>query len=406
MVTKSTPSGSIVDHDPGAPALSPADVRPESRGAPSTARARADLEPYDAVLVVSFGGPYAEEDVIPFLRRVVRGKNIPDERLAEVGEHYYRFGGRSPINDQNLALRAALRSEFAELGLTTPVLWSNRNWHPYTVDVLRDALAFGARRLLVIVTSAYASYSGSRQYREHLAQAVTELGDEARDLQIDILRPFFNDAGFVEANLRAITAAGRSLPGGLDGAHLAYVTHSVPETMEVASAATGPSYRSQHEDLRATLDELLTQRHDVAVTSSLSYCSRSGDPRTPWLEPDVNDHLEQLAAQGVRSVVISPIGFISDHMEVAFDLDVEAVRTARELGMEVVRAATAGTDPLFISGLASLAVERAARERGEDPVVRGTTGRLGAFPDVAPPGSCRMRAGEATGVPVIAGYDD
>lgn len=363
------------------------------------------LDPYDALLVVSFGGPYATDDVLPFLRRVVRGKDIPDERLAEVGEHYFRFGGRSPINEQNLALRAALATELAERDAPVPVLWSNRNWHPYTVDVLRDALAFGARRLLVLVTSAYASYSGSRQYREHLAEALTQLGAEAAGLRIDVLRPFFNDPGFVEANLRAILRAAGSLPNGLRDAHVVYVTHSIPETMEIASGATGPSYRTQHEDVRSALDAMLADHHGAALPSSLAYCSRSGDPRTAWLEPDVNDHLEHLASEGVSAVILAPIGFVSDHMEVAFDLDVEAVATARGLGVDVVRAATAGTDPVFVAGLADLALERAARERGEDPSVTAA-GHLGAFPDEAPPGSCRMRAGEITGVPVISGEVD
>ncbi|MCM3662078.1 ferrochelatase [Georgenia satyanarayanai] len=359
--------------------------------------------PYDALLLCSFGGPNKTEDVVPFLRNVVRGKGIPDERLAEVGEHYFAFDGKSPINEQNLALRAALAAELRERGVDLPVLWGNRNWHPYTVDTLRDAVAFGARRILVLVTSAYASYSGSRQYREHLAAAVSELGIDAEGLEIDVLRPFFNDAGFVDANTDAVLAAVEQLPAG-DGVHVAYVTHSIPDTMQDASAATGPGYREQHEDVRAAIDATLRER-GLTVTSSLSYCSRSGDPRTPWLEPDVNDHLAQLAEDGVTRLVIAPIGFISDHMEVAWDLDTEAMETARELGMAAARAATAGTAPVFVSGLVDLVLERAAREGGEEPQVT-VRGQLPAFPDVAPPGSCRMRHGEVTGVPVLAGPAD
>lgn len=360
-------------------------------------------DPYDALLICSFGGPNRPEDVLPFLRNVVHGKGVPDERLAAVAEHYHRFGGRSPINELNLALRAALAAELGARGIDLPVIWGNRNWHPYTVDTLRDAVAFGARRVLVLVTSAYASYSGSRQYREHLAAALAALGDP--DLRIDVLRPFFNDPGFVAANVDAVARAATALEGGPEGAHVVYVTHSIPETMQRASAATGPGYAEQHQDVRRSVDAAVAQRLGVALDSSLAFCSRSGDPRVPWLEPDVNDHLSKLAADGVRSVVIAPIGFVSDHLEVAFDLDVEALETARRLGMTAVRAATAGTHPRFVAGLVDLMLERAARERGE-AVNPAVVGQLGAFPDDAPPGSCRMREGEVTGIPVLAGAED
>ena len=363
----------------------------------------APAAPYDALLLCSFGGPNAPEDVLPFLRNVTVGKNIPEDRLVEVGEHYSHFGGKSPINEQNLELVAALQAELARREITLPVIWGNRNWHPYTVDTLRDAVAFGAKRVLTIVTSAYASYSGSRQYREHLAAAITELGDGAPE--IDILRPFFNDPGFVCSNAAAIREAAATLDGGLAGAHIVYVTHSIPDTMQDASAETGAGYREQHEDVRATIDAFLTGDVAPNFESSLAYCSRSGDPRVPWLEPDVNDHLEELAAAGVKKVVIAPIGFISDHMEVAFDLDTEAMETATEHGMQAVRAATVGVRDRFVSGLVDMVLERAARERGEDAVAP-TVGELPAFPDVAPPGSCRMRHGEVTGIPVIAGSED
>lgn len=359
--------------------------------------------PYDALLLCSFGGPNAADDVVPFLRNVTRGKNIPEERLREVGEHYFGFGGRSPINEQNLALLAALRAEFARRGVELPIIWGNRNWHPYSVDALRDAQAFGARRVLTLVTSAYASYSGSRQYREHLAAARTELGDDAPE--IDLLRPFFNDPGFIGANADAIAEAAERLDGGIDGAHIVYVTHSIPDTMQLASAATGPGYREQHEDVQATIDGMLAERGAVGVASSLAYCSRSGDPRTPWLEPDVNDRIESLAQQGVGRIIIAPIGFISDHMEVAYDLDIEALQTAAEQGVQAVRADTVGVRDPFVSGIVDLVLERAARERGEtaEPVTAGT---LGAFPDIAPPGSCRMRHDEVSGIPVLAGPAD
>ncbi|MDA3146770.1 ferrochelatase [Leucobacter sp. UCMA 4100] len=359
--------------------------------------------PYDALLLCSFGGPNTPDDVIPFLKNVTVGKGIPEERLAEVGEHYYHFGGRSPINEQNLALRQALEDELHSRGITLPVIWGNRNWHPYTVDALRDASAFGTKRVLTLVTSAYASYSGSRQYREHLAAAVAELGESAPE--IDILRPFFNAPGFVQSNFDAIVAAGETLTGGIKGAHIVYVTHSIPDTMQDASAVTGPGYREQHEDVRQAIDAMLEERYGEALPSSLSYCSRSGDPRTPWLEPDVNDHIEALAAQGVTKIVIAPIGFISDHMEVAFDLDIEATETADEMKIESARAATVGTAAPFVKSIVDMIVERAARERGEN-VEAVAVGSLGAFPDVAPADSCRMRHGEVTNIPVLAGPED
>lgn len=359
--------------------------------------------PYDALLLCSFGGPNASDDVVPFLQNVTRGKNIPEERLKEVGEHYYGFGGKSPINEQNLELVAALRDELERRGVDLPVIWGNRNWHPYTVDTLRDAMAFGAKRILVLVTSAYASYSGSRQYREHLAAARAELGDAAPEL--DMLRPFFNDPGFVTANTDAIAEALESLEGGMDGAHIVYVTHSIPDTMQDASAVTGPGYREQHEDVRATIDESLEERLGQDFDSSLSYCSRSGDPRVPWLEPDVNDHIAALAAEGVQKIVIAPIGFVSDHMEVAFDLDVEAMETATEHGISAARAGTVGVRPVFVSGIVDMILERAGRERGES-VKPVTVGALEAFPDEAPPGSCRMRHEEISGIPVLAGTED
>ena len=359
--------------------------------------------PYDALLLCSFGGPNGTDDVLPFLKNVTRGKGIPEDRLVEVGEHYHRFDGRSPINEQNLELLYALRAELQRRGVHLPVLWGNRNWHPYTVDTLRDASAFGVKRVLTLVTSAYASFSGSRQYREHLAAAVQELGEDAPE--IDVLRPFFNDPGFVHANLDAIREAGATLDGGLPGTHILYVTHSIPDTMQDASAETGPGYREQHEDVRATIDAALAAELGAPLPSSLAYCSRSGDPRTPWLEPDVNDHIEELAQQGVRKIVIAPIGFISDHMEVAFDLDVEALETATEQGMAAARADTVGVRQRFVSGLVDMVLERAARERGEASEAI-TVGALPAFPDEAPAGSCRMRAGEVTGIPVLAGALD
>lgn len=361
------------------------------------------IAPYDAILVCSFGGPNKPEDVIPFLQNVTAGKNIPAERLAEVGEHYYGFGGKSPINEQNLALISSLKAEFSARGYTVPILWGNRNWHPYTVDTLRDAAEFGVRRVLTLVTSAYNSYSGSRQYREHLAAVRNALGEGAP--QIDVLRAYFNNPGFVHANFAHIQDALAQLPQVTADTHIVYVTHSIPDTMQLASEATGPGYRQQHEDVRQVIDQLLQDQYGFAMPSSLAYCSRSGDPRTPWLEPDINDHIQELAAAGVTQLVIAPIGFVSDHMEVAYDLDEEALATAAERGVTAVRARTASVHPLFISGLVDMILERVARENGQlaQPV---TVGQLPAFADAEPAGSCRMRHNEVTGIPVIAGTED
>ncbi|MGO1571078.1 MAG: ferrochelatase [Canibacter sp.] len=362
------------------------------------------VDPYDAFLLCSFGGPNEADDVLPFLKNVTRGKGIPEDRLTEVGEHYYRFGGKSPINEQNLELLDALNAELSNRNIDLPVIWGNRNWHPYTVDTLRDAAAFGAKRVLTLVTSAYASYSGSRQYREHLAAARDQLGNAAPE--IDVLRPFFNAPGFVQANLDAIEEAAQSLTDDISDVHVVYVTHSIPNTMQDASAVTGPGYREQHEDVRTAIDAALAEKYDRPhYASSLAYCSRSGDPQTPWLEPDINDHIADLAAQGVKKIVIAPIGFISDHMEVAFDLDIEATETAKEHGIASARAGTVGVRHVFVSSIVDMIIERAARERGEKPVAP-VVGQLEAFPDVAPPGSCRMRHGEVTGIAVLAGRED
>lgn len=362
------------------------------------------LDPYDAILLLSYGGPTAPDEVLPFLRDVTAGTRIPTERLEQVGEHYRRFNGVSPINAANQALIAALDTELRSRGLRVPILFGNLHWYPRTLDTLRSALAFGARRILVLITSAYASYSGSRKYREHLAEVLAQLGDAAAELRLDIVRPFFNDSGFIEANAVAIRKAAGQL-GVAPGSqlHIAYVTHSIPLAMNAASDATGPSYLQQHEEVCRLLDERLGAEYEVS--STLSFCSRSGSPRTPWLEPDISERLAQLAGDGGGPVVIAPIGFVSDHMEVAYDLDTVALQRARELELHAERSALAATRPEFIRGLAELLIERAARERGE-AVSPAVVGRLAAFPDTAPPGSCRREPDVVTGVPVVAGEAD
>lgn len=364
------------------------------------------LAPYDAVMLFSFGGPNGPADVLPFLRNVTAGKNIPDERLAEVAEHYHHFGGRSPINEQNLALQAALRDELQRRGLDVPVVWGNRNWEPYTVDALAEARAAGATRLVALVTSAYSSYSGCRQYRENLYTALGELGD-GTPLVVDKVRSYFNHPGFVQANVDAVVEAyGRA--EGAD-ARLVFVTHSIPDTMEEASAVAGASYREQHLDVARTVAAAASERIGRTLEWDLAYCSRSGPPSQPWLEPDVNDHLAALAAAGTTSVVLSPIGFVSDHMEVAFDLDTEALETAQELGMTAVRADTVGVREPFVRGLVDLLLERAAIARADDAGLphpeQATAGTLPAFRSVCAPGCCRMRAGEDSGRPAACSTD-
>ncbi|TRW42849.1 ferrochelatase [Georgenia yuyongxinii] len=358
------------------------------------------LTPYDAVLLLSFGGPEKPEDVVPFLRNVTAGRGIPDARLEEVGEHYYAFGGKSPINDQNKALLAALREELAGRGVGIPVVWGNRNWDPYLTDVLRDLHDDGARRVLTVVTSAYASYSGCRQYRENIAASLAALAEEGRNLDVDKIRPYFNDPGFVAANTDAVVAAYERLgaPPSPE-APLVFVTHSIPTPMEVASGMVSPaSYSAQHLDVAGVIATQAGERLGHPVPWELAYCSRSGTPYTPWTEPDVNRTLAALHADGAQQVVLAPIGFVSDHMEVIYDLDTEAKETAEELGMRTERAATAGTDPQFVTGLVDLLLERAAAERGE-PTERETAGALAPWPGACRPGCCRLRAGVDSGVP-------
>ncbi|MFD2793292.1 ferrochelatase [Promicromonospora vindobonensis] len=370
-----------------------------------------DAAPYDALLLYSFGGPNEPEDVVPFLRNVTAGKGIPDERLEEVGEHYYGFGGKSPINEQNLALKAALEAELAARGLDLPVVWGNRNWAPYTNDAVDELEQLGAKRAVALVTSAYASYSGCRQYREDLAVTLDKRGqlgtDGSTGVQFDKIRAYFNHPGFVQANVDAVAEAYADLEakgGSGADAKLVFVTHSIPDTMEAASRISHATYSEQHLDLAGVVAAQVAERLGHDVPWDLAYCSRSGPPSQPWLEPDVNDHLEALAADGLRNVVLSPIGFVSDHMEVAYDLDTEALATANDLGLVAVRAGTVGTREPFVSGLVDLVLERAALARGDD-VTEATVGSLPALRSVCAPGCCLRRDGEPTGVPALCSTD-
>jgi ferrochelatase len=360
-------------------------------------------DPYDAVLLLSFGGPEHPDEVIPFLENVTRGRGIPRERLESVARHYHHFGGRSPINGQNRALLAALRGELDRRGLAgLPLYWGNRNWAPYLADALREAHDAGARRVAVLVTSAYSSYSGCRQYREDLAGALDALEGEGRTLRVDKIRHYFNHPGFVAPVVDAVLRGIERLDPPLrPGARLAFVTHSVPTAMDDASGPDGSAYVAQHQDVAATVVARVAERLGRTPDWDLVYCSRSGPPTQPWLEPDINDHLRSLRIDGVAAAVVVPIGFVSDHMEVVYDLDTEARGTATDIGMPFVRVPTVGADPRFVSALADLVLERAAAERGETPP-RPAAGGLGPSHDVCPAGCCRNLRGPR---PAACGLD-
>jgi ferrochelatase len=346
---------------------------------------RSPLAPYDAVLLLSFGGPEAPDEVMPFLQNVTRGRGIPVERLAAVAEHYQHFGGRSPINDQNRLLLERLRSALGASDVSLPVYWGNRNWAPFVLDALRQAHTDGARRILTVVTSAYPSYSGCRQYREDLAEALIALAAEGRRLQVDKIRHYANHPGFLAPVVDSVLESLQKLP---HGSNVSFVTHSIPNAMDDVSGPDGGAYTSAHRDACAVVIEQVTDRLGRTPEWDLVYCSRSGPPTQPWLEPDINDHLVTIKDAGAPGVVVVPIGFISDHMEVVFDLDTEAEETAGKLNLPFVRAATSGVDQRFVDGLVELLLERAAAERGEQPA-RPSVGGHGPWHDVCPVGCCR-----------------
>ncbi len=267
-----------------------------SSAAPSATAATA---PYDALLLVSFGGPEKPEDVVPFLENVTRGRGIPRERLEQVGEHYFLFGGRSPINDQNRELLGAIEADLAANGIDVPVYWGNRNWGPYLTDVVTQMARDGVRRAACIVTSAYSSWSSCRQYRINLEDAAAAVPDDLTAPVLDKLRAYYDHPGFVTPVVDATVHALAELPTGHDPAtRLVFVTHSIPTAMNEESGPEGGAYQAQHLDVAAVIAEEVAARTGIRRPHELVYCSRSGSPRTPWLEPDVNDRLEELAAEG------------------------------------------------------------------------------------------------------------
>ncbi|WP_104109247.1 MULTISPECIES: ferrochelatase [unclassified Arthrobacter] len=351
---------------------------------------------YDAILLASFGGPEGQDDVIPFLRNVTRGRGIPDERLEEVSHHYRKNGGISPINAQNRALKAALEAELAARNIALPVLWGNRNWDPYIPAVLQDAYDAGHRRLLMVTTSAYSSYSGCRQYREDIGMALTETGLDGK-LAVDKVRQYFDHPGFVEPFIEGTAASLTKVRAELAAAgtpeapvHVMFATHSIPtrdaeasgnSELELREFAENSAYVAQH--LAAA--EAIMAAVDPSQEWSLVYQSRSGAPHVPWLEPDINDALAEKAAAGTKGVVVVPLGFVSDHMEVRWDLDTEAAETCAELGLTFDRSPTPGTHQKFVSGLVDLICERTIENHIEE---RPAMTKLGPWFDVCNPGCC------------------
>lgn len=335
---------------------------------------------YDALLVVSFGGPDGPDDVLPFLENVLRGRNVPRERLLEVAEHYHHFGGRSPINDQNRALVAAIERELATHGPPLRVYWGNRNWHPLLADALRQMAADGVRQSLAFVTSAFSSYSGCRQYRENIASAQAEVGATAP--HIDKLRVFFNHPGFIEPMIERTQAAIDELPPDRRrDAKLMFTAHSIPREM-----ADGCRYEVQLQEASRLIAGGVG-RSDW----NLVYQSRSGPPQQPWLEPDIKDYLRrEHTTQPVHDVVVVPVGFISDHMEVVYDLDTEARQLCDELGINMIRAATVGTHPRFIRMIRELVVERMTGAPQQLAI-----GSLGPSHDTCPEDCCLYSPGTA-----------
>lgn len=329
----------------------------------------------DAVLILSFGGPNSMEDVLPFLENVLRGKRVPRERMLEVAHHYELFGGKSPINEQNEELRRLLVERMQRQEPNLPVYVGNRNWHPYLIDTLRQMQADGVRRAVAFVTSAYSCYSGCRQYREDIERARAELGEGAP--HVDKIRVFFNHPLFIQVNQEHVRAALAEFPVEIRcSVPVVYTAHSIPISM-----ADHCAYEKQLREAARLVSEGLGHGR-----WQLAWQSRSGPPQQPWLEPDICDVIEQLAAEGGRELVISPIGFTSDHMEVLFDLDTEARELCKKLGVRMVRASAAGNHPLFIEMVHELIRERVDVSHTQRRVV----GNIPAAPDRCPENCCMV----------------
>lgn len=352
---------------------------------------------YDAILLTSFGGPEGPEEVMPYLERVTAGRGVPRERLEEVSHHYLALGGVSPINEQNRALLAAMRSHFPERGIDIPIYWGNRNSEPFFADVLKQMYADGHRNVLAWVTSAYSSYSGCRQYRENLAAALTEADLEGK-MTIDKVRHFFDHPGFITPIADDLAAKIKSMQDlGLTSNQISimFATHSIPTAMGVSSgpearrdefaqlAGEGGAYAAQHlAAAEVTMKKVADKISGSLPDWSLVYQSRSGSPSVPWLEPDVNDAINDAADSGTKGVIIVPIGFVSDHVEVIWDLDNEAKETAEARSLEFARVVTAGVAPEFVDGIADLIQERLSNAE------KKALSKLGPWVDACAVGCC------------------
>ncbi|MBO0815548.1 MAG: ferrochelatase [Actinobacteria bacterium] len=340
---------------------------------------------YDAFLLVSFGGPEGPDDVMPFLENVTRGRGVPRDRLAEVARHYAKFGGVSPINQQCRDLLAALGKDFAGEGLDLPLYWGNRNWHPFLADTVAQMAADGVRQAIAFVTSAYGSYSSCRQYLDDIEAARAQVRDAPR---IDKIRHFFNHPGFIGPVTQAARAAITALPPVVQhDAWLVFTAHSVPAAMAAASGPAGGLYPAQLAEAARLVAGRLGEQEGHERSWRLAYQSRSGPPAVPWLGPDICDELAALATAGAPAVVVVPVGFVSDHVEVLYDLDIEAAQAAERLGLPMARAATPGADPRFVSMITELVAERRSQ-----PAQVPALGSLPPGPDFCPNDCCRMPA--------------
>ena len=327
---------------------------------------------YDAILFISFGAPEKPPDVLPFLRNVVRGRNVPDERLLEVAENYQMFGGKSPLNEQNRALIAELKKSLAEISVHLPIYWGNRNWNPFLNEAIEEMKRDGVRRALAFVTSGYSSYSGCRQYLGNIEQA--KQAADAENLQIDKIRVFYNHPNFIAVNAENLQKALLEIPMELrQQTEIAFTAHSLP-----VAIAKNCDYEAQLLETCRLVANAVSHENWKLV-----FQSRSGAPHVPWLEPDINDYLREIAAKGAKDVIVHPIGFLSDHQEVIFDLDTQAKTTAENLGLNFVRVNTPGTHQKFVEMIRELILERL-----NETTERRFVGTRGAKEDVCPANCC------------------
>ena len=359
---------------------------------------------YDAILLASFGGPRGPEDVMPFLENVTRGRGVPRKRLEEVAQHYLELGGESPINEQNRELIAALEAELRERGIDVPISWGNRNWAPFMSEALQQVHDDGRSMVLGLATSAYSSYSGCRQYREDFAAALidTEL---AGKMSIDKVRVYFDSPGFLapfaDGIIEALNAF-RAADADISNVHVFFTTHSIPKAMGETSGppgmfqTTGGAYEAQHLAAARLVAQMVDAQGTQMPGWELTYQSRSGPPQVPWLEPDINDALRSAKEQGVTAAIVVPLGFISDHVEVIWDLDREAAETCKEIELPMQRVRTPGTDPRFVSSLVDLIVERI------DGIPAEALSELGPWRVPCSPGCCKNLRAEK---PHVAGED-